>query len=107
MRRLRIERGWSQAELAEKLDVSVGYVGLLERGRRLPAVGMLVEIADALGASLDQIIERVPPSSAWDDREMALLVRGLPEETLATVKAMMRGLAVSVSRVRRRAERSR
>ena len=101
MRQLRVEREWSQAELAEKLDVSVGYVGLLERGQRLPALGMLLKIADALGASLDQIVGRIPPTSARDDNEMAALIRGLPEEARAVVEAMLRGLVLN-SRVRKR-----
>ena len=57
--RHRAERRWSQAELAERVDISPHFVGMLERGLRMPAVPTLVALARVFGASLDELLVTV------------------------------------------------
>ncbi len=45
----RRQRGLTQGDLANALDVSVAYVSLIERGCRNPPYTTVVAIADALG----------------------------------------------------------
>jgi transcriptional regulator with XRE-family HTH domain len=51
VRTFRRERGLTQEELAESLDLSVAYVSLIERGGRNPPYTTVVAIAHALGIS--------------------------------------------------------
>jgi len=55
---LRKSRGWSQAELAERLRISTQAVSKWERGLGYPDVAMLVPIADLLCVSLDELFGR-------------------------------------------------
>jgi transcriptional regulator with XRE-family HTH domain len=98
LRELRRTRGWSQATLAEKLDVSVDYVGLLERGERLPALGMLVHVARTLGVQVEVLLG-APLDVGWAEEAIALL-KTLPEEARNLVLAMLRG-AVAEQRGKR------
>lgn len=51
VRRIRIEKGLTQEELAERAGVSQFYVSLLETGGRNPTVVSLWELSQALGVS--------------------------------------------------------
>lgn len=52
----RIESNLTQEELAEKADLSVGYIGMIERGKRLPSLDTFVIIADELNATADELL---------------------------------------------------
>jgi transcriptional regulator with XRE-family HTH domain len=50
LRELRAERGMTQAELAERLQISAAYLSALEHGRRgAPATGLVHQICAELG----------------------------------------------------------
>jgi transcriptional regulator with XRE-family HTH domain len=51
VRRIRLERGLTQEQLAERSGFTQGYISELELGRRNPTVVSLFEIAQALGAT--------------------------------------------------------
>ncbi len=48
MKKLRLERGLSQRDLAEGSSVSYAYVSRIEAGARVPSLGALIELADRL-----------------------------------------------------------
>ena len=50
VRRLRLERGLTQEQFAERSGFSQQYISDLERGRRNPTVVSLFELASALQA---------------------------------------------------------
>lgn len=58
LRVLRAERGWSQQDLAERLEVSRQSVNAIETGRYDPSLPLAFRIADAFGLSIEQIFER-------------------------------------------------
>ncbi len=49
IRRLRVARGWTQEQLAERAGVHYKYLGDVERGMRNPALFNIARIARALG----------------------------------------------------------
>ena len=53
---LRVEKGWSQAELAKRIGVSTSAVGMYEQGRREPSLALLVCLSQALGVSTDYLL---------------------------------------------------
>jgi len=55
IRHLREERGFTQKELAERLDVSDKTISKWETGRGLPDISLLAPLAEALGISLTEL----------------------------------------------------
>jgi putative transcriptional regulator len=55
MRRLREERGWSQGQLAEALDVSRQTVNSIENGRYDPSLPLAFAIAKLFKARIEDI----------------------------------------------------
>lgn len=47
---------WSQAELAERVGMSIEAYGRLERGRVLPRAGTLVRLSRALQVPVDELL---------------------------------------------------
>ena len=61
---LRAERDWSQAELADRLDVSRQTVNAVETGRYEPSLTLAFKIARLFGATIEEIFrpEETEPS---------------------------------------------
>jgi putative transcriptional regulator len=57
LRELRAERGWSQAELAERLDVARQSVNAIETGKYDPSLPLAFKIARLFGQSIEAIFE--------------------------------------------------
>jgi len=55
LRALRAERGWSQAELAERLDVSRQTVNAIETGKYDPSLPLAFKIARLFGHPIEAI----------------------------------------------------
>ena len=55
IRELRGNQGWSQAELAERLDVSRQTINAIETGKYDPSLPLAFSIARLFGASIESI----------------------------------------------------
>ena len=55
LRDLRAERGWSQADLAEKLDVSRQTVNAIETEKYAPSLPLAFKIADIFNMKIEDI----------------------------------------------------
>ncbi len=55
LKEMRAERGWSQSDLAEKLDVSRQTVNSLERGKYDPSLPLAFKIAALFERPIEQI----------------------------------------------------
>ena len=53
---LRMQKGWSQTELATESGVSREIIGKYERGEAVPSIEFAKRIADAFGVSLDYLV---------------------------------------------------
>lgn len=58
LRVLRAERGWSQQELAERLEVSRQSVNAIETGKYDPSLPLAFRLADIFGLTIEQIFIR-------------------------------------------------
>ena len=56
LRQLRNAKGWSQEDLAVRLEVSRSHVGRLETGEKQPSLKMLFRLADTLEVPASTII---------------------------------------------------
>lgn len=54
---LRAERDWSQAELAERLEVSRQTVNAVENGKYDPSLPLAFRIARLFGMAIEEIFE--------------------------------------------------
>ena len=57
LRVLRAERDWSQAELAERLEVSRQTVNAIETGRYDPSLPLAFRIAKGFGKLIEEIFQ--------------------------------------------------
>lgn len=59
IRKYRLMKKLRQEDLAEKADLSINYVGAIERGEKLPSLETLIVIINALEVSADMILADV------------------------------------------------
>lgn len=59
IRKKRLAKSWKQATLAEKVDLSNSYIGMIERGEKVPKLETFVHITNALDSTSDEILEGV------------------------------------------------
>jgi putative transcriptional regulator len=64
LRVLRAERNWSQADLAEKLDVSRQTINAVETERYEPSLGLAFKMAKLFGLRIEEIFEPDEQSKA-------------------------------------------
>jgi transcriptional regulator with XRE-family HTH domain len=57
IRRLRVERGLSQEELASLVNINRNYVGMIERQENSPTIAMIERIAKALDVEPTKLLE--------------------------------------------------
>jgi putative transcriptional regulator len=58
LRVLRAEKGWSQAELADRVGVSRNSINAVENGKFDPSLPLAFRIADAFGLAIEQVFFR-------------------------------------------------
>lgn len=55
VRELRVQRGWTQEELAARAGKHWTYIGGIERGERNPTVLVLADVARAFNVSISDL----------------------------------------------------
>ncbi|MBQ4628577.1 MAG: helix-turn-helix transcriptional regulator [Clostridia bacterium] len=59
IRQYRIARNMKQEDLADKTNLSVTYIGMIERGEKSPRLETFVSIVNALGVTSDALLSDV------------------------------------------------
>ena len=57
IKNLRENKGWTQENLAEMMDISSNYLSSIERGKENPTFDMLEKISTALGVEIREIFD--------------------------------------------------
>jgi len=78
----RTNHGWSQADLAEKADISINFLSNIERGIKWPYPETLVKLAQALGVEEFELFRK--NKEMTDDT--ATLIDRLVTDISASVK---------------------
>jgi len=78
---LRLALGWSQVDLARRLNVSKQTVSNWENGNIQPSIEMMVRLAGVFGVSTDYLLglESVP----------RLNVEGIPDSVIAHISLLL------------------
>lgn len=79
LKRLRLEKNWTQALLAEKLNVSNRSISRWENGNTMPDLSLLIELSDLYQVSVDKILEGGHDKAEKENKNM--------EENEAMIKA--------------------
>lgn len=56
IKKYRTEKKMTQQSLAEKTDTSRNYIGMLERGEKMPSLETFISILNALEVSADMVL---------------------------------------------------
>lgn len=79
---LRKERGWTQAQLAERLEMSPSHLSRWEQNHWKPRQKSIEQLAEVFEVDVEELVvddEDVPAKLAEDDPELANLVARIPE----------------------------
>lgn len=93
VRRRRKEMGLTLEKLAEQAELTVNYLGTIERGRRDPSLSTVASIAHGLGIPAGALIGKTPVMGP-KAHEMAALFDQAPLEIQAGLLMLLRVAAV-------------
>lgn len=92
LRELRINKGMTQRELANKTNVTYGAIGLYETGKRFPRREQLEELADFFNVSIDYLTGRDDVTERFltaDELKVIDAYRSASDEIRNAVRAVL------------------
>lgn len=91
LKELRKQKGWTQKELANQLDIRFSHLNKYESGMHIPPIEKLIQLADIFTVTLDylvlgnredvlplhntQLIERLQALEAFDNDDQGAVLR--------------------------------
>lgn len=96
MRELRLDKGLTQEQLAERLGVSNRSVSRWENGNNLPDLSLLLELAKLYGVGVDEILDGKRKETHTDEQTAEAIekVADYANEEKARFKKTLRGLLI-------------
>ena len=86
LKKARIEKGYTQEQLAEKIDVSVAFLSRIERGKSKVNLNRLNQLCDLLDISEGNVLTGVGnTSSHYLDKEFSDLLKNCPPDKLKLI----------------------
>ena len=103
IRRLRTEKGLTQAQLSDMAGCSNNYLSHVETAQTKVSLGVLMNIASALETSMDYFLLDTPYArpDAIIETEIAQKLRGCSAETLIAVNQMIDVLSEQEKRLQK------
>jgi len=95
----RNRRNWSQADLAEYANISINFIGDIERGRKWPHPETLTKLADALEVKVFELF--CEEDNEGNPKEKKLMNRFIKDVSLTINKALSLSVNQSVEYVRK------
>ena len=93
LQELRKSRGMTQEELAEKVDISASHMSVVERGKKGVKVETLVNIANALDVSPNELLQDVAIHAQTDTaNELTAKIMRLPADRRAVALNVLKAL---------------
>jgi transcriptional regulator with XRE-family HTH domain len=86
----RKEQRLTQDQLAERLDVSVEFIGQIERGLKLPSMQVFVKLIEALHVSADYLLrDSVSTEQLFGDHALGRKIEGLTPKQRIALEALI------------------
>jgi transcriptional regulator with XRE-family HTH domain len=80
----------TQEQLAEKVDVTLFYMGEIERGVKTPSLDLFVRLVEVLDVSADYLLrDTVSIGNVYGDKRMARKLESLTPRQRAAVEAII------------------
>jgi len=89
---IRKEHKIGQEELAEKVGIHANVLGSYEREEATPSFDVAAKIADALGTSLDYLVEKIDVELDKAIFDKVVTIQKLPEEDKIHIMYSLDGL---------------
>lgn len=94
LKELRKSRGWSQGQLAKKIDADLQRISKYERGVIWPTMELMVKLAKVFDVSIDFLIRNDQNTAVTKIRNQKLLnqleaINNLPQEDQETVVSFL------------------
>lgn len=88
----RIEKGYTQSELARLAGISNVYLGEIERGMKMPSLNSFTKIVQALGVSADDILrDELPSGDRYIYDELTIKLKDLTPQQRKTAVDILDG----------------
>ena len=82
--------GLTQEALAEKVDVTLYYMGEIERGVKTPSLDLFIRLVEVLDVSADYLLrDTVSMGNVYGDKRMARKLENLTPRQRAAVEALI------------------
>lgn len=93
IKEIRLARGITQAELAERVERSTTFIAHIENGTKRPGLETLINIASALGSTVDEILlGNQPVDKMTYQREIREVLEGCSVKQRDFILYVIRGL---------------
>ena len=87
---IRKKRGLTQEQLAEKLDISVQFVGQIERGLKLPSMPVFIKLVEILNVSSDYLLrDSVSTGQLLGDNALGRKIENLKPKHRIALEALI------------------
>lgn len=86
IRQIRINKGLSQEELSEKIDISPRHMCTIENGKSLPSIGTFVKIAGILDIDINDFFNLTPENNNKLKTEIYNLIQLSSKSELKLIK---------------------
>jgi transcriptional regulator with XRE-family HTH domain len=97
VRAKRLARGWSQAELAEKINISPNHVGVIERGETVASLETVYACSLAFGVTMGELLDAEPTGDKWL-KEVITIAQAVPPSKRALLLTILAGIVAALSR---------
>lgn len=104
LRELRVERGMTQAELAERAEVTATYISKLESAGAAPGIDLVEKLGAALGTTAADLIPTQPAENTNDvarrqaEKLFAALMKAADGQTFALLNPFLALLVESAGK---------
>lgn len=90
IREARKNQGLTQDQLAERLDISVEFVGQIERGLKLPSMQVFIKILESLNVSADYLLrDSVSTGRLFGDNAIGSKIEALTPKQRIALEALV------------------
>jgi len=64
---LRLERGWSQEDVAKQLRVTTSFYGMIEQGVRTPRLALALAMESLFGVPVSELFLKCNQTKCWEE----------------------------------------